>query len=123
MYEGRYAYCSVIVDKKFSSTICISKSVFIFKCIFPKCIYPKCIFAKCTRIACLLRFASLLDMIISPKSYTRQSGPTYLGRSLFTIIRLLMAKKIDHYRVSTFAELSPVETCIEIIIAINVKKI
>ena len=28
MYEGRYAYCSVIVDKKFSSTICISKSVF-----------------------------------------------------------------------------------------------
>ena len=28
MYEGRYAYCSVIVDKKISSTICISKSVF-----------------------------------------------------------------------------------------------
>ena len=33
---------------------CISKSVFIFKCIF-----PKCIFAKCTRLACLLSFASL----------------------------------------------------------------
>ena len=38
---------------------CISKCVFIFKCIFPKCIYPKCIFAKCTRLACLLSFASL----------------------------------------------------------------
>ena len=63
MYEGRYAYCSVIVDKKISSTICISKSVFpkvfISKCIFPKCIYPKCIFAKCTRLACLLSIASL----------------------------------------------------------------
>ena len=61
MYEGRYAYCSVIVDKKFSSTICISKSVFISKCIFPKCIHPKCIFVKCTRLACLLSFASLFS--------------------------------------------------------------
>ena len=34
MYEGRYAYCSVIVDKKFSSTICISKSVFPKKYLF-----------------------------------------------------------------------------------------
>ena len=28
----------------------------------PKCIYPKCIFAKCTRLACLLRFASLFNI-------------------------------------------------------------
>ena len=34
MYEGRYAYCSVIVDKKISSTICISKSVFPKKYLF-----------------------------------------------------------------------------------------
>ena len=76
MYEGRYAYCSVIVDKRFSSTICISKSVFIFKCFFqsvfiPKCIYPKCISAKCTRLACLLSFASLFNKGKDTKSKTK----------------------------------------------------
>ena len=31
----------------------------------PKCIYPKCIFAKCTRLACLLSFASLIQIEIN----------------------------------------------------------
>ena len=52
-----------------------SKSVFIFKCIFPKCIYPKCIFARCTRLACLLSFASLFQwqLAISKHHYNLRS--------------------------------------------------
>ena len=57
MYEGRYAYCSVIVDKKFSSTI--SKSVFpnvylflsvFFQSVFIQSVfcemYPTCVSSK-----------------------------------------------------------------------------
>ena len=50
MYEGRYAYCSVIVDKKFSSTICISKSVFpkvyLFLSVFFQSVFIQSVFIQ-----------------------------------------------------------------------------
>ena len=61
MYEGRYAYCSVIVDKKFSSTICISKSVFpnvyLFLSVFFQSVFIQSVSYR--NVPDLLSFASL----------------------------------------------------------------